>query len=159
MASIQKRVVRNVLSLEESTSCAEAARVMAQHGIGSVGVLRDSKLVGLVTDRDLVAAVAMGRPSEATPIGEAMRADLPAVSANASDRECAQLMRNRHTRHLLVKEGDAIVGIISMLDLVDLVVGEKQGQVEELESYIRGGRALGLSQPTRTIFEHEVLSA
>jgi hypothetical protein len=58
-----------------------------------------------------------------------------------------------------VKEREEIVGMISMLDLVDLVVEEKQNQVEELESYIRGGRALGLSQPTRTIFEHGVIAA
>jgi CBS domain-containing protein len=159
MACIQKRVVRNILSLEESASCAEAARCMADHGIGSVGVRRGTRLVGLVTERDLLAALARGQAPEATPIGQVMRADLPAVSQLATDRECAQLMRSRHTRHLAVKEQDEIVGMISMLDLVDLVVEEKQGQVEELESYIRGGRALGLSQPTRTIFEHGVVTA
>ena len=159
MASIQKRVVRNILSLEESASCAEAARCMADHGVGSVGVRRGGRVVGLVTERDLLAAVARGEGSEVTPIGEAMSAEQPSVSPHATDRECAQLMRSRRTRHLAVREGEEIVGMISMLDLVDLVVGEKQGQVEELESYIRGGRALGLSQPTRTIFEHEVVTA
>jgi CBS domain-containing protein len=159
MACIQKRVVRNILSLDESASCAEAARCMADHGIGSVGVRRGARVVGLVTERDILAAVARGQPSEVTPIGEAMRTDLPAVSPQATDRECAQLMRSLHVRHLAVKEREEIVGMISMLDLVDLVVEEKQNQVEELESYIRGGRALGLSQPTRTIFEHGVVAA
>lgn len=159
MACIQKRVVRNILSLDESASCAEAARCMADHGIGSVGVRRDGRIVGLLTERDLLAAVAGGQATEVTPIGEAMSADQATVSPHATDRECAQLMRSRHTRHLAVKEGEEIVGMISMLDLVDLVVEEKQCQVEELESYIRGGRALGLSQPTRTIFEHGVVTA
>jgi CBS domain-containing protein len=159
MACIQKRVVRNILSLDESASCAEAARCMADHGIGSVGVRRGARVVGLVTERDILAAVARGQPSGSTPLGEAMRADVPSVTPQATDRECAQLMRNLHVRHLAVKEREEIVGMISMLDLVDLVVEEKQNQVEELESYIRGGRALGLSQPTKTIFEHGVIAA
>ena len=158
MACIQKRVVRNIVSLDESASCAEAARCMADHGIGSVGVRCGGRLVGLVAERDLLAAVAGGRDPKVTPIGAAVRTDLPTVSPQASDRECAQLMRSLQRRHLAVKEQGEIVGIISMLDLVDLVVEEKQGQVEELESYIRGGRALGLSQPTRTIFEHGVIT-
>jgi CBS domain-containing protein len=159
MACIQKRVVRNILSLDESASCAEAARCMSDHGIGSVGVRRGEQVVGLVTERDVLAAVARGQVPAATRISDVMRGDLPAVSAQATDRECAQLMRSRRTRHLLVTERGEIVGMISMLDLVDLVVEEKQCQVEELESYIRGGRALGLSQPTRTIFEHGVVAA
>jgi signal-transduction protein with cAMP-binding, CBS, and nucleotidyltransferase domain len=112
-------------------------------------------VVGLVTERDLLAAFARGLAT----LAEAMPADPPAVSPQATDGECAQLMRSRHTRHLLVKDRGVIVGMISMLDLVDLVVEEKQSEVEQLESYIRGGRALGLSQPTRTIFEHPVLAA
>ena len=156
MACIQKRVVRNILSLDESASCAEAARCMADHGIGSVGVRRGARVVGLVTERDILAAVARGQPSESTPIGEAMRADVPSVSPQATDRECAQLMRNLHVRHLAVKEREEIVGVISLLDLVDLVVEEKQGEIESLESFIRGGRAMQLSQPTTTIFAHAV---
>jgi CBS domain-containing protein len=159
MACIQTRFVRSILSLDESASCAEAARCMADHGIGSVGVRRGSQVVGLVTERDLVAILAQGLASDVTPIRDAMRGNLPAVSPTATDRECAQLMRAHHTRHLAVKENGEVVGIISMLDLVGLVVGEKQLQVEELESYIRGGRALGLSQPTRTIFDHELVAA
>ena len=159
MACIQTRFVRSILSLDESASCAEAARCMADHGIGSVGVRRGTQVVGLVTERDLVGILAQGLASDATPIRDAMRGDLPAVSPAATDRECAQLMRAHHTRHLAVKENGEVVGMISMLDLVGLVVGEKQLQVEELESYIRGGRALGLSQPTKTIFEHGVIAA
>jgi CBS domain-containing protein len=154
MASIQKRVVRNIVSLDESASCADAARYMAEHGIGSLGVTCGASVIGLVTERDLLAAFTRGL----TTLGEAMPADPPAVSSRATDWECAQLMRSHRTRHLVVKERAEIVGMISMLDLVDLVVEEKQSEVEQLESYIRGGRALGLSQPTRTIFEHEAIA-
>lgn len=158
MASIKNRVVREVVALDETATCADAARLMAQRRIGSVGVRHGAKLVGLVTERDLVAAMSAGNDPSHTTLRLAMRADAPAVSLQASDAECAQLMRTRATRHLAVKDGDEIVGVISMLDLVDLVVGEKQWSIDQLESYIRGGRSWQLSQPIETPFSHERVS-
>lgn len=155
MASIQDRVVRNVVSLDASATCAEAARVMAAHEIGSVGVRAGGSLAGLVTERDLVSAMAGGADPSRTSLAQVMQPDFPAVSLQASDAECAQLMRTSRTRHLAVKDGREIIGVISMLDLVDLVVEEKQSSVEQLEAYIRGGRARQLSEPTVTVFHHE----
>jgi CBS domain-containing protein len=152
MACIEKRIVRDVVSLEASASCAEAARVMAKHGIGSVGVRRGGRLVGLVTERDLVASVLGRLDPDRTSLGEAMRADQPTVSSRADDRECAQLMRSRRTRHLAVKDGNEIVGVVSMLDLVELVVEENEWRIDQLESYIGGGRARQLSQPIAAVF-------
>lgn len=156
MACIQNRVVRNVVALDETATCAEAARLMAERRIGSVGVRRGAELVGLVTERDLVSAISAGNDPSRTTLRLAMQPDAPVVSLGASDAECAQLMRTRCTRHLAVKDGDEIVGVISMLDLVDLVVGEKQWSIDQLESYIRGGRSWQLSEPIRTPFTHEL---
>lgn len=158
MACIENRVVRNVVSLDINATFKDAAALMAERGIGSVGVLRDGKLVGLVTDRELVEAVALGAHPARSPLAGAMRADFPAVTPQSTDAECAQLMRKHRTRHLLVKEGEALVGVISMLDLVDLVVEEKQWSIDQLESYIRGGRAWQLSAPMTTLFTHEHVS-
>lgn len=155
MACIENSVVRNVISLDISATFADAARLMAERGIGSVGVLRGDELVGLVTDRDLVEAVSLGADPARSPLSGAMRGDFPTVSPRATDAECAQLMRRHRTRHLLVKEGEALVGVISMLDLVDLVVEDKQWSIDQLESYIRGGRASQLSTPLTTLFAHE----
>ena len=155
MACIQNRVVRAVVALDESATCREAARLMSERGVGSVGVRRGAKLVGLVTERDLVSALGGGAHACHTTLAQVMRADVPSVSMLATDRECAQAMRTGRTRHLLVKEGGEIVGVLSMLDLVDLVVEEKQWSIDQLESYIRGGRAWQLSQPIMTLFSHE----
>ncbi|WP_242342335.1 CBS domain-containing protein [Anaeromyxobacter terrae] len=154
MACIENRVVRAVVSLDESATFREAAHLMAERGIGSVGVRRGAKLVGLVTERDLVAAMGGGAHACHATLGQIMRTDAPSVSPQATDRECALLMRTGHTRHLAVKEGGEIVGVISMLDLVDLVVEDKQWSIDQLESYIRGGRAGQLSQPIMTLFSH-----
>ncbi|HSD19365.1 MAG TPA: CBS domain-containing protein [Anaeromyxobacter sp.] len=155
MACIQNRVVRNLVTLEESASFADAARLMAERHIGSVGVRRGGKLIGLVTERELLAAMVSSADPGRTPLAKAMRADAPVVSVRATDGECAQLMRCRNTRHLAVRDGDEIVGVISMLDLVDLVVEDKQWSIDQLESYIRGGRSWQLSEPILTMFSHE----
>jgi CBS domain-containing protein len=159
MAVIRSRVVRKVVSLAASSTCADAARVLTQHGIGSVGVRKDGVLIGIVTERDLVGVMAAGKDPEQTELVEALRANAPVVSPEATDAECAELMRTHRTRHLAVVEGGAIVGLVSMLDLVDLVVEEKQWSIDQLQVYIRGGRAEQLSAPIATMFQHDVAAA
>jgi CBS domain-containing protein len=154
MSCIEKHVVRAVVSLEESASCAEAARVMAEHGIGSVGVRHGARLVGLVTERDLLGAVAGGLDPARTAVARAVPGDLATVSPCATEREAAEQMRLHHTRHLAVVEGGEIVGVLSLLDLVSMVVEEKQWSIDHLECYIRGGRAEQLSAPIHSVFEH-----
>ena len=74
------------------------------------------------------------------------------ISCCATEREAAELMKAHHTRHLAVAEGEEIVGILSLMDLVTMVVEEKQWSIDLLESYIRGGRAAQLSVSTRSVF-------
>jgi CBS domain-containing protein len=159
MACIGNRMTRDVVSLEGSASCAEAARVMSTVGIGSVGVKEGGRLVGLVTERDLVAALAAGHDPARTEVRALVREERPAASPCATDRECANLMRAHRTRHVLVKEGEEIVGVVSLLDLVDLVVEEKEWRIDQLESYICGGRCRQLSEPLCTVFGRRVRAA
>jgi CBS domain-containing protein len=160
MACIGNRMVREVVALEATASCAEAARTMATVGIGSVGVTVDGKLVGLVTERDIVVRLAAGLDPAATPIREILRVEQPTVSPCATDRECASLMRAHRTRHVLVKDGEEIVGVVSMLDLVDLVVEEKEWRIDQLESYIGGGRCQQLSaEPVCSMFDRRASAA
>ncbi len=152
MACIQNRVIRNVIAVAESVSCAEAARVMAEHGIGSVGVRRGDKLLGVVTGRDLLRFLAGSADARRSPIAAALRPDAPTVSAQASAQECAQLMRSHRTGHLAVEDAGEIVGVISLLNLSDLVVEDKEWKINQLQSYILGGHAQQLSQPITTLF-------
>jgi CBS domain-containing protein len=151
MACIANHVVRSVVALDLGATCAEAARLMAERGIGAVGVRQDGKLLGIVTERDLLAVTSQGNAA-ATPILKAMPARPVVVSCCATESEAAEMMRTHHTRHLAVVEGGEIVGILSLLDLVKMVVEEKQWSIDSLESYIRGGRAAQLSKPILPVF-------
>jgi len=155
MACIASHVVRSVVALEVGATCAAAASLMADRGIGAVGVRHQGRLLGIVTERDLLAIGREGGDPATTPLLDAMPAQPAVVSCFATEREAAELMRVNQTRHLTVVEGGEIVGILSLLDLVKMVVEEKQWSIDLLESYIRGGRAAQLSTSIRPVFARE----
>lgn len=138
MASIRKHVTREVVSLDAAAPIRDAARIMADRKIGSVGVKEDGKLVGLVTERDLVITTLAHAGNANRPIREAMRGGIPCVAPDASEGECAALMRDHATRHLLVEERGMVVGVISMRDIIQLMLDEKQFVIEQLQTYIEG---------------------
>jgi CBS domain-containing protein len=138
MASIQRNVVRDVVGLEASTPCREAAKLMAQKRIGAVAVKQGGRIVGFVSERDLILRCLVGGGTCEAPIAEAMRSDLPCVDASASESECANLMRDHYTRHLLVEEDGRVAGIISMRDVIVLMLDEKQFLIDQLNVYICG---------------------
>ncbi len=138
MASIRKHVTREVVSLDAASPIRDAARLMADRKIGSIGVKEDGKLVGLVTERDLVVTVLARSGNANAPIREAMRGDIPRVKVEASEVECAEVMRDHTTRHLLVEDKGQIVGVVSMRDIIRLMLDEKQFLIEQLQTYIQG---------------------
>jgi len=135
MATIRKFVTRSVVTLDQAVPCREAARLMTDKKIGSVGIRVEGRLTGLVTERDLVAAVLAKGGDGSLPVREAARA-LPRVSPDATEGECAALMRDHLTRHLLVEEGGEVVGVVSMRDVIAVMLDEKQFLIEQLQEYI-----------------------
>jgi signal-transduction protein with cAMP-binding, CBS, and nucleotidyltransferase domain len=138
MAAIERHVTRTLVSLDATAPCSAAAGLMSERRIGAVGVKVAGNTVGLVTERDLAVRVVGGGMSAASPVGEVMRRDLPRVGPGASEKECADLMRDHATRHLLVEEHGQVVGIISMRDVIRLMLDEKQFLIEQLQTYIDG---------------------
>jgi CBS domain-containing protein len=138
MASIRKHVTRDVVTLEAGAPIRDAARMMADRKIGSVAVRDDGKIVGLVTERDLVLTVLARAGNANQPLREAMRPGLPHVSVDATESETAAVMRDHTTRHLLVEDRGQIVGIVSMRDIIQLMLDEKQFLIEQLHTYIEG---------------------
>jgi CBS domain-containing protein len=142
MAIIEKRFNRDIVALDAATPVAEAARIMADRRIGSIGVRREGKIVGLATERDIVfRALATGDVGKAT-VGDVVRSDVPSVSPTTEDREVADVMRRNFTRHLLVKEGNEVKGVVSMLDVLQLMLDEKDWLTSQLQQYIKGGRGI-----------------
>ena len=138
MASIRTYVTRDVATLDATAPIREAAKLMADRKIGSVGVRDGGDIIGLVTERDLVLTVLARGGDGRAPIREAMRATLPRVPSSASESEVAAVMRDHTTRHLLVEDGGEVVGIVSMRDIIQLMLDEKQFLIDQLQTYIDG---------------------
>lgn len=137
MTSIRSEVARDVVALDGSASMRAAALVMDERKIGSVGVLENGEIVGLVTEGDLVnAALVRGDPPE-THIRSAMR-PVPKVGADVTVDLCQALMRDHRTRHLLVEDAGQVVGIVTMRHILRLMLEEQRWTARQLEDYITG---------------------
>lgn len=129
---------QELVSLEGSTPVRDAARLMAERRIGSVAVRERGRLVGLVTDRDLTVTVLARGGSADQPMRDAMRPGIPRVDPDATEADCAELMRRFATHHLLVEERGEVVGVVSMSDLTQLMLDEQRYVIEQLATYING---------------------
>ena len=102
---------------------AEAARKMWEQQTGSLLVMDGESLLGIITERDVLKAVATGTPLDRTRISEVMSKDLVSVGPGTSIREAAKVMADKWIRHLPVLDGGRLVGIISQRDLAGVLAG------------------------------------
>ncbi|HUO19462.1 MAG TPA: CBS domain-containing protein [Steroidobacteraceae bacterium] len=128
---------RAIYSVEPQAAVLDAIRLMAEHRVGALMVMRGATLEGIVSERDYARKVILrGRSSADTPVRDIMSAPVLTVSLDTTVQACMQLMTERHVRHLPVVDGARVIGMISIGDLVKAVIAEQQAQIEQLESYI-----------------------
>jgi CBS domain-containing protein len=109
---------RNVLSVAPEDTIGEAAQLMADANVGSSVVLEHGRLIGILTERDLLRAMAQRvHPSEAR-VREWMTAEPVAVSESTSADEAARLMVENGFRHLPVVDGERTLGVVSLRDVM-----------------------------------------
>ncbi len=131
------RKSRAIFSIGPDEPVLEAIRLMADHHVGALLVMKGEELVGIVSERDYARKVILkGRSSADTPVAQIMSAPVITVSLSNSVQECMQLMTTKRIRHLPVMEGKKVVGMVSIGDLVKAVMEEQQQTIEQLESYI-----------------------
>ena len=129
----------DVLSIAPDASVLDAIKLMAEKSIGALAVMDGSKLVGIVTERDYARKVILkGRSSEKTPVSEIMSSDVLTTNGAETVQICMNQMTDRKIRHLPVVDGDAVVGMISIGDLVKAVIADQKEEIEHLEHYISG---------------------
>ncbi len=114
---------------------AEAARRMHEQQTGSLLVMDGERLLGIVTERDLLKAVARGLDPRETPLKDVMTTEVITIEPHTSLREAAALMASKWIRHLPVVEGTKVVGIISQRDLTG-VLAEALNEPEALHSLV-----------------------
>jgi CBS domain-containing protein len=129
---------RHVWSVHPGDTVYDAIKKMADENVGSLLVLEDGRLVGIVTERHYARDVFLkGRASPETHVGEIMERNVVCVRPDQSVDDCMALMSAKRVRHLPVvnTEGE-VVGIVSIGDLVKSIISEKDFVIEQLEHYI-----------------------
>lgn len=128
-----------LFSVDPDDPVLEAIQLMAQHSVGALLVMKGSELRGIVSERDYARKVILrGHSSSDTPVWQIMTAPVITVTPRATVEHCMQLMTDRRVRHLPVVDGDSVLGVLSIGDLVRAVLEQQRRQIDELEHYIRG---------------------
>ena len=126
-----------VLSIGPDASVYDAVVMMADNEVGALVVMEGQSLVGVVSERDYARKVDLqGRSSKDTKIKEIMTSRVAYARPDQSVEECMAMMTEKRVRHLPVMDGDEVVGIISIGDLVKSIIEEQQHTIEQLEQYI-----------------------
>ncbi|MXZ81421.1 MAG: CBS domain-containing protein [Gammaproteobacteria bacterium] len=128
-----------IWSVTSEQSVLEAIRLMSDHGIGAVLVMDDGRLVGILSERDYARKVILqDRSSRETLVGDIMTRNVFTATTDRTISECMAMMSENDFRHLPVVEGDRVIGMISIGDLVRAMIKEYQYIIEQMEHYITG---------------------
>jgi CBS domain-containing protein len=126
-----------VFAVQPSAIVYSAIELMCQKNIGGLLIVENDKLVGIFTERDYARKLILkGKSSKDTPISELMTKDPFTVTPENSIEDCMNLMTDKHIRHLPVVDGNKLIGMISIGDVVKTIIHEQKGIIEHLESYI-----------------------
>ncbi|MBP1595849.1 MAG: putative signal-transduction protein containing cAMP-binding and domain [Acidobacteria bacterium] len=131
----------DIWAIEPDATVYQALTLLAEKNIGALPVVQEQKLVGIFSERDYARKVILkGRHSKETRIREIMTGAPICVTPQKTVEECMSLMTDNHVRHLPVVEGDRLLGIISIGDVVKEIMEDQQGTISHLENFITGRR-------------------
>jgi CBS domain-containing protein len=121
-------------SIAPEATVAEAVDLMAEKSIGSLLVMQDGELRGIVTERDYARkVVAGGLSSESARVRDIMTVDVFTTGVDQNIDECMMLMTEKRIRHLPVVDGDRVLGIISIGDLMKAIISDNQRALGALD--------------------------
>jgi CBS domain-containing protein len=130
---------REVWSLGPDATVYEALQVLARRNVGALVVVENDRVCGILSERDYARKIILvGRDSRETAVSDIMTSEVRTITEEQSLSQCMSLMTEHHVRHLPVVEGERLVGLISVGDVVKAVMAEQAFLIQQLEQYITG---------------------
>ncbi len=115
----------------------DGLKLLAEYGVGAMVVMDKGRLVGVLSERDYTRKVALqGKNSRETPIADIMTRDVITVTPQTDTNACMSLMSQKKIRHLPVVDGAAVLGMISIRDIMDDIIADQEETIAQLQSYI-----------------------
>ncbi|HAE57969.1 MAG TPA: hypothetical protein DCG54_00260 [Anaerolineae bacterium] len=129
-----------IVSVPPYATVLEAIKVMADNNVGALLVMQDGKIAGIISERDIVRKVdLLGKISATALVREIMTEKVLYVNASQPIQECMALMTEKRIRHLPVLDGEQLLGVISIGDVLRDAIDEREFIISQLEHYIRAG--------------------
>lgn len=130
---------RAVWTIDVDASVLDALKLMAEKEIGALVVTEGGRIAGVISERDYARKVVLqGKSSKDTPVHDIMTRKVLYVKPQQTVEECMALMSEKHVRHMPVLDGEQMIGLVSIGDIVKSVISEQQFLISHLENYIRG---------------------
>jgi len=127
----------NVYSITPDARVFDALKLMADKSVGALIVLEGGRIAGVISERDYARKVILhGKSSHDLQVRDIMTSKVITVHPGQTVEECMALMTEKRIRHLPVTEGERLIGVLSIGDLVKEVIAEQRQTIEQLESYI-----------------------
>jgi CBS domain-containing protein len=130
----------SIFSINFAETVYKALELMAKENVGALLVMNNGKVVGIMSERDYARKVILeGRSSLKTSVEKIMKNKVLYISPDSSVEEGLALMSEKRCRHLPVLEGGKLIGMVSIGDLVEANIAEKEFMISQLENYIFNG--------------------
>jgi len=127
----------DVFSITPDAPVIDAIRMMAERRVGALLVMEGQRLAGIISERDYARKIVLqGRSSKDTPVRDIMTAQVVTVNPSDSTEHCMELVTNSRIRHLPVLDGERVIGVLSIGDLVKAVIEMQQQDIDHLQRYI-----------------------
>ena len=115
----------------------DGLKLLAEYGVGAMVVMDQGRLVGVLSERDYTRKVALqGRNSRETRIADIMTRDVITVTPQTGTNTCMAIMSQKKIRHLPVMDGDKVLGMISIRDIMDDIIADQEQTIAQLQNYI-----------------------
>jgi CBS domain-containing protein len=129
----------SVWTVSPEATVFEAIQLMAEKNIGALPVIENGKLIGFVSERDYTRKVALkGKTSRELKVRDILTEQTARVTSSHTIEDCMRLMTDKRIRHLPVMQGDNLVGIVSIGDVVNWIISAQTTTIRQLETYISG---------------------